>query len=33
LSVTMGALTVDYAYTPTVLLGGGEQRIGLRFRV
>jgi hypothetical protein len=29
----MGALTVDYAYTPTALLGGGEQRIGLRFRV
>ena len=33
LSVTVGALTVDYAYTPTVLLGGGEQRIGLRFGV
>lgn len=33
LSITMGALTVDYAYTPTALLGGGEQRIGLRFRV
>jgi len=30
LSVTVGTLTVDYAYTPTALLGGGEQRIGLR---
>lgn len=30
LSITMGTLTVDYAYTPTVLLGGGEQRVGLR---
>jgi hypothetical protein len=33
LSITVGALTVDYAYTPTALLGGGEQRIGLRFGV
>lgn len=33
LSLTVGGLTVDYAYTPTVLLGGGEQRIGLRLRV
>jgi hypothetical protein len=30
LSITIGTLTVDYAYTPTALLGGGEQRIGLR---
>jgi hypothetical protein len=30
LSITFGTLTVDYAYTPTALLGGGEQRIGLR---
>lgn len=30
LSITVGTLTVDYAYTPTALLGGGEQRIGLR---
>lgn len=33
LSLTVGGITVDYAYTPTVLLGGGEQRIGLRLRV
>ena len=33
LSVTLGGLAVDYAYTPTVLLGGGEQRIGLRLRL
>jgi len=30
LTITFGTLSVDYAYTPTALLGGGEQRIGLR---
>jgi hypothetical protein len=31
LSVTLGDLTVDYAYEPNQLLGDGTQRIGLRF--
>jgi hypothetical protein len=30
LSLTLSRLTVDYAYEPTDLLGGGSQRIGLR---
>jgi len=33
LSITVGGLTVDYAYTPMALLGGGEQHIGVRLRV
>jgi hypothetical protein len=33
LSITVGGMTVDYAYTPMALLGGGEQHIGLRLRV
>jgi len=33
LSITIGGLTVDYAYTPMALLGGGEQHIGVRLRV
>lgn len=33
LSITVGDLTVDYAYTPMALLGGGEQHIGCRLRL
>ena len=32
-SLTVGGLTVDYAYTPMALLGGGEQHIGMRLRL
>lgn len=32
-SLTVGGLTVDYAYTPMALLAGGEQHIGLRLRL
>lgn len=32
-SLTIGQLTVDYAYTPMALLGGGEQHIGMRLRL
>ena len=32
-SITMGGLTVDYAFTPMALLDGGEHRIGMRLRL
>jgi hypothetical protein len=32
-SITIGGLTVDYAFTPMTLLDGGEHRIGMRLRV
>jgi hypothetical protein len=32
-SVTMGGLSVDYAFTPMTLLDGGEHRVGVRLRL
>lgn len=32
-SLAVGGLTVDYAFTPTALLDGGEHRVGLRWRL
>jgi hypothetical protein len=32
-SLTVGTLTLDYAYTPMALLGGGSQHFGLRMRL